>query len=780
MKRSIIAIFALLAVLTTPLARAGLVGLYTFDDTANKLNDSSGAGNHLTIPVGVDPVWGATTGFNNSGAYDFSNDRLVAPININVGAMPQMTWGAWVRTDSTVSGLRKVMGHDNGAWDRTIGLDNRNPAIFRYTTFVGDDPVNNSGPLEGTPGPTSNTEWAFIAASYDQTAKTVTMYVDLTASTSADALVAVTEPGGFGPGEATFSIGTISPINNNEAWDGAIDQVFIYNEVLTPAKVAAIRKRGIPELLGIPEGDPDIALVPLNLFGDLTALGPAPGPVSRVVKISNNGATQNLNISGTTFSGPDAARYSFTPPLPAPIAPGSSADVQVVFTPTPAGGPFTATMNIASNDEDTPTATVGLNATVATDPNIRVAYPSPLFGRMTFHTLPASINRTITVFNEGVANNLTVNAPVISGTNAASYGVVSAPATIAPGGQGNIVVSLTPGATGDFAASLQFTSSDPDSPGVSVSLNGSVVLVPAATLKAFYSFDDAVNPLNDESGNGFHLTTAGVTPEWGATTGFGNSGGYQFSAGRLIGPIDVNPGVMPQMSWGAWVRTDSLVPTPLKKVMGHDNGAWDRTIGLDNRNGDFRYSSFNGNGIIVGSPGPVNTTDWTFLAATYDQIAATATVYVDLNVATTSDPPQSFTEAATFNDGWNTFAIGDLRPDITSEPWVGAIDNVFIYTGVLSDEEIRNLRDNGKSAAINTASFVVTSFQRNANGTVTLTWNSSPGATYTVHYSFDMATPVMSWPDDADDVVSQGATTTYTTVIPFTNNRRVFFSIERN
>jgi hypothetical protein len=680
-------LIALLA-LFAPRAQAGLIGLYAFDDQANPLKDTSGANNHLSGTAGTTPVWGATSGFNSSGAYIFKGGRLLVPIDINVGVMPKMTWGAWVRTDSTTSGLRKVMGHDNGAWDRTIGLDNRAPdGSFRYTTFVGDDPVNGSGPLEGTPGPTTITEWAFIAASYDQVAKTVTMYVDLNAATSADPLVTVTEPGGFGPGETTFAIGGISPANAGEAWDGAIDQAFIYNEVLTASKVAAIRRRGIPELLGIPEGDPDIAIVPANLFGDLTALGPAPGPVTRAITISNNGVTQNLNINGITFTGPDAARYSFTPPLPAPIAPGANANVQVVFTPPAAGGTFTATMNVASNDEDRPTATVGLNASVTTDPNIRLTYPSPLFGRMTFHTLPPVITRTIKVSNDGVANSLTVNAPVISGTNAASYGVVSAPAAILPGGQGDIVVSLTPGATGDFAASLQITSSDPDSPGFNVSLDGSVVLVPTATLAAFYSFDDSATSLNDESGNGHHLTVAGTPPEWGATTGFGNSGGYQFSAGRLIGPIDVNPAAMPQMSWGAWVRTDTLVPTPLRKVMGHDNGAWDRTIGLDNRNGPYRYASFNGNGIVVGAPAPLNTTDWTFLAATYDQAAATATLYVDLNAATTGDPPQSFTETASFNDGWPTFAIGDLRPDVTSEPWLGAIDNVFVYSGILSDEE---------------------------------------------------------------------------------------------
>ncbi|NIP94391.1 MAG: LamG domain-containing protein, partial [Akkermansiaceae bacterium] len=87
--------------------------------------------------------------------------RLIVPINVNPGTLPRMTWGAWVRTDNTGSGLRKVMGHDNGGWDRTIGMDNRNGPI-RYTSFVG-----NRRPVVGPPGPANTTDWTFFAATYD-------------------------------------------------------------------------------------------------------------------------------------------------------------------------------------------------------------------------------------------------------------------------------------------------------------------------------------------------------------------------------------------------------------------------------------------------------------------------------------------------------------------------------------------------------------------------------------------------------------------------------------
>lgn len=225
-------------------ARAELIAYYDFNDAANPFKDLSGKGNHITGNAGTNPVWGATTGFQSTGAFDFSSDRLVVPVNVNAAVIPKMTWGAWVRTDTLTNGLYKILGQDNGSWDRVIGLDNRNPATFRYTSFTGDDAVNNSGPVENTPVPVSTTAWTFIAASYDQTAKTATLYVDLDASTTGDALVAVTEPAGFGFGSTTFAIGAIRPDINAEPWDGAIDNVFVYDEALSATAVKALRDAG--------------------------------------------------------------------------------------------------------------------------------------------------------------------------------------------------------------------------------------------------------------------------------------------------------------------------------------------------------------------------------------------------------------------------------------------------------------------------------------------------------------------------------------------------------
>lgn len=249
--------------LTPAICQASLIAYYNFDNAGNTFADSSGGGRNITGTAGTAPIWGATTGFNNTGGYDFTAGRLIAPVDVNPGSMPAMSWGAWVRTDSVASGLRKIMGHDNGAWDRTLGLDNRNPGTFRYSAFTGDDAVNNSGPVEGGPGPVNTTDWTFIAATHDQIAKTITLYIDMNASTTGDALVSITEPAGFGSGFNTFAIGDIRPDVTSEPWDGAIDNVFVFNEVLSAATLTSFRNAG-----GVPEPSGTL----LGMLGIMTAL----------------------------------------------------------------------------------------------------------------------------------------------------------------------------------------------------------------------------------------------------------------------------------------------------------------------------------------------------------------------------------------------------------------------------------------------------------------------------------------------------------------------------
>ena len=136
------------------------------------------------------------------------------------------------------------------------------------------------------------------------------------------------------------------------------------------------------------------------------------------------------------------------------------------------------------------------------------------------------------------------------------------------------------------------------------------------------------------------------------------------------------------------------------------------------------------------------------------------------------------TEPARWNNGQDTFAIGGLRPDNTTELWDGAIDNVFIYEGILTDEEMKDLRDR---AAIAGEVLRITEVVRNTDNSFTLTWTSNPnaGTTYTVLFSQDLNEPLEFWGDDDDSVASEGETTTHTTGI-FEAVDKLFLIVKKN
>ncbi len=114
-----------------------------------------------------------------------------------------------------------------------------------------------------------------------------------------------------------------------------------------------------------------------------------------------------------------------------------------------------------------------------------------------------------------------------------------------------------------------------------------------AGLVGFYSFDDAGMPLRDDSGNGYDLMTGvGLTDPQYVAGGGVQGGAYTFDGGQhWVSPIDINNSTLPSLTMGAWVKTSSLA-AGLRKVMGHDDGGYDRTLGLDDRNGGFRYVAF--------------------------------------------------------------------------------------------------------------------------------------------------------------------------------------------
>jgi hypothetical protein len=251
-------------------ARADLIGLYTFDD--GTANDSSSFGNHADVFGGVTPnPFGGSDGL---GYFNFNGTSGVVhtPLDINPDTNPRVTMGAWARVaPGTPAGIRQVLAHDDGGWDRAIGTDNRvqndgnGDPTWRWTGFTGDGPL---GPTQ----PVALDTWTFVAAVYDASIGQTRIHVDNNTYTDTDAP-------SHGLSQWNLFIGA-NPLSAccAEWWRGDIDNVFVFNEALSAAEIDAIRTGGPATIAGL---RPELPRVLLNTWdfegGNLGDFSVVPG-----------------------------------------------------------------------------------------------------------------------------------------------------------------------------------------------------------------------------------------------------------------------------------------------------------------------------------------------------------------------------------------------------------------------------------------------------------------------------------------------------------------------
>jgi hypothetical protein len=203
-------------------AHADLLGYYNFDGLSiaesqgivarDGYNQTGG----LTIPISGGPNDSPYIHVDGSGYFD-------VPIDINPSVNPQVTIGAWVRTNE-LGGFHTIMAHDDGGYDRGLTTDLRDRGNVRFTAFTGDHPLEHNTDLV-------TGQWTFVAATYDASTRLIQLHV----------------------GDKTYS----SPANNGPGWNfmrvaanpsfgetfiGDIDSVFVYDKALTPFQLQNIRK----------------------------------------------------------------------------------------------------------------------------------------------------------------------------------------------------------------------------------------------------------------------------------------------------------------------------------------------------------------------------------------------------------------------------------------------------------------------------------------------------------------------------------------------------------
>ena len=195
---------------------------------------------------------------------------------------------------------------------------------------------------------------------------------------------------------------------------------------------------------------------------------------------------------------------------------------------------------------------------------------------------------------------------------------------------------------------------------------------------AIFTFDDGT--ARDLSGNGVTTSLVGVPVPTFNVTGYEGFGVATAGNNAVRVNVNINPSVVPRLTMGAWVKLNVVATN--RHMLSHDNGSYDRDLGLDTRGGGAGWSAFKGNGVLGYVPAIAN--QWQFVAVVYDDIADTVTLYVDGVVKNGAGSPGT----------GNTYMY--IGASTCCDQGVNAtIDGVFVLSEALSTARLDEIRNGG-------------------------------------------------------------------------------------
>lgn len=232
---------------------------------------------------------------------------------------------------------------------------------------------------------------------------------------------------------------------------------------------------------------PEIVVVSLGGTGITSTMSVSPSWVdfgyvdvgsasdSQAITVVNNG-TSDLWINSTDIEGADATEFSHSIScFNEPVVPSGNCRIYVTFSPT-SFGTKSATLNISSNNPDTPLVSVNLGGQGFLPAQIQVVPASLDFGQVSVGSI--SSPRTVIVSNVG-GEDLVLGTVTINGTNATEFTNTGGSAQLSPGSSCNVTVAFAPQSEGAKTASLNIPSNDQDTPTAVVGLSGQGMAYPS-------------------------------------------------------------------------------------------------------------------------------------------------------------------------------------------------------------------------------------------------------------------------------------------------------------
>lgn len=782
-----------------------LLAYYAFEDN---YDDGSGNGTVGTEAENPDQLSfvagfrGQSLDINDPDNAANSGGRFDIGINANSSNLPEVTFGGWVNVEGTE--FDGFMATDNGGWDRGITV---NSSAGAFGVASGGAPA--LGEL------VTNGSWQYVVATFSQASGQTNLYVgdDLAATTTTSL---VTGSDLAGEGQPVIEVGRY----DNQDLDGIVDDLFVFDGALSAAKVNAIRNLRLSVL----DFSPLDAAALFDLFDTGT-----PGNVGGADWVSAAGLAGDPGTVSET--GPDQFQVILDDlgnGMAGTVGVPLDSDNDMLLDSWELANFGDLTTSDGTGDNDTDGGADGLTDLeehdAGTDPNDSDTDDDGLSDGdeiNTHMTNPRQSDSDGDGLSDGDEVNIHQSNP--NDPDSDGDGLTDGEEVNTHGSNPNLV-NTDGDAFTDFEEVTARPPTSPTDPN-DFPMPGEIALL------AYYPFE---GDFIDASGNGFDAAAGQNPGEVSFQPGFRGQGadindpdasGGGNTGGTIDLPIDANPGSLAAVTFGGWVNLETNNGFP--GFMAIDNGGWDRGMHL---NANAWGIASGGN---TASVAPATVGEWQYVVGTFDNNDNEAILYVG-----DADPLTPTTISGTRPDAGAD--PGELVIEVgryDNQDLDALVDDLFVFNGALTVHEvnaIRNLRlsgldlspldaaalfalyragNSGEAGGINwspvagldntnpgqvfdaggnvsvvldgvgngmrASSRLRMNIIREANGTLTIDWDSQTGKLYNLRSSADPLSAVpTAWPIHGGNLDIEATPPTNMLNIPMPGDPLTLFIIE--